>query len=343
MRRHIMHTNYDSIKTILAFEGLRRPSDINTLKLDEEGYIASTTYPWVKQIYEHLEDSSVAAQTALAVWGSDPGQYFQINGMNCINKYHLSKFSCFFPGRTIVSAGDIKRREDCYCIQASSLFNFFFSDIISENDLGFYTPNSINGNTLKSIISLQQDRFRIADLDKVQEGSHLNTPIVDMMYVGLPWLYNARIEDYIELINRYENEFEIYNSYIRELAKTTTDEVELTRDLVNRINDLKVEMQIKLEMKKAELRRKGIITSVGMCLAGIPYLISAKFQEVDPTLLSQLIGGVGIFECVNLISDGLAKSRLPQNHPLWVIWKWSEKTQKREKSSHKTGSSSETQ
>ena len=285
MRRHIMHTNYDSIKTILAFEGLRRPSDINTLKLDEEGYIASTTYPWVKQIYEHLEDSSVAAQTALAVWGSDPGQYFQINGMNCINKYHLSKFSCFFPGRTIVSAGDIKRREDCYCIQASSLFNFFFSDIISENDLGFYTPNSINGNTLKSIISLQQDRFRIADLDKV----------------------------------------------------------ELTRDLVNRINDLKVEMQIKLEMKKAELRRKGIITSVGMCLAGIPYLISAKFQEVDPTLLSQLIGGVGIFECVNLISDGLAKSRLPQNHPLWVIWKWSEKTQKREKSSHKTGSSSETQ
>lgn len=209
MRRHIMHTNYDSIKTILAFEGLRRPSDINTLKLDEEGYIASTTYPWVKQIYEHLEDSSVAAQTALAVWGSDPGQYFQINGMNCINKYHLSKFSCFFPGRTIVSAGDIKRREDCYCIQASSLFNFFFSDIISENDLGFYTPNSINGNTLKSIISLQQDRFRIADLDKVQEGCHLNTPIVDMMYVGLPWLYNARIEDYIELINRYENEFEI--------------------------------------------------------------------------------------------------------------------------------------
>ncbi len=219
--------------------------------------------------------------------------------MNCINKYQLSKFSCFFPGRTIVSAGDIMQKEDCYYIQASALFNFFFSDIISENDMGLFTPNSVNGNTLKSILSKSRDNFRIADLDTVQAGKNWTSksnPIVDMLYVGLPWLYNARIEDYIELVNRYEHEFENYNMYIRELAKTATNETELTRDLVNRINDLRVEMNIKLEMKQEELRKKGIVTFVGVCLTGIPYLLNLKYKVVDPNLINSLVGGMSVFE-----------------------------------------------
>lgn len=332
MRRHIMHNNYDSIKNILAFEGIKKPADINALNVDSAGYIVSSTYPWVKYVYDILQDNNVAAQTEIAVWGSDPGQYFQINGMNCINKYQLSKFSCFFPGRTIVSAGDIKKNEDYYCIQASALFNFFFSDIISENDMGLYTPNSVNGNTLKSIVSRSGDKYRIADLDTVLEGKNWtskNNHIVDMMYIGLPWLYNARIEDYIELINKYENEFESYNGFIRELAKTATNEAELTRDLVNKINDLKIDMNIKLEIKKEELWKKGIRTFVGVCLTGIPYLISMKYKEVDPSLLSGLMGGMSAFECADLVSDSLARNKLPKDNPLWIIWKWSEKTKKK--------------
>lgn len=326
MRRHIMHNNYDTIKSILAFEGIKKPADINTLEIDKTGYIMSTTYPWVKQVYDILEDNNVAAQTEIAIWGSDPGQYFQINGMNCINKYHLSKFSCFFPGRTIVSAGDIKKVEDCYCIESRALFNFFFSDIISENDMGLFTPNSVNGHTLKSIVSRSGDKYRIADLDTVRQSK--NHPVIDMLYVGLPWLYNARIEDYIDLINRYENEFESYNSYIRELARTTTDEMELTRDLVNRINDLKVDMKIKLEIKREELRKKGLRTFVGVCLTGIPFLINTHFKQVDPSILGALVGGMSVYECANVVSEGLARNDLPKDNPLWVIWKWSQKTQK---------------
>ena len=326
MRRHIMHNNYDTIKSILAFEGIKKPADINTLEIDKTGYIMSTTYPWVKQVYDILEDNNVAAQTEIAIWGSDPGQYFQINGMNCINKYHLSKFSCFFPGRTIVSAGDIKKVEDCYCIESRALFNFFFSDIISENDMGLFTPNSVNGHTLKSIVSRSGDKYRIADLDTVRQSK--NHPVIDMLYVGLPWLYNARIEDYIDLINRYENEFESYNSYIRELARTTTDEMELTRDLVNRINDLKVDVKIKLEIKREELRKKGLRTFVGVCLTGIPFLINTHFKQVDPSILGALVGGMSVYECANVVSEGLARNDLPKDNPLWVIWKWSQKTQK---------------
>lgn len=334
MRRHIMHNNYDSIKNILAFEGIKKAADVNSLIVDKTGYITSATYPWIKNVYELLQDNNVAAQTQLAVWNSDPGQYFQINGLSCINKYHLSKFSCFFPGRTIVSAGDIKKDEDNYCIQQIALFNFFFSDIISENDIGLYTPNSVNGHTLKSILSRPEDKYRIADLDTVKESKNLiskTNPIVDMLYVGLPWLYNARIEDYIELINQYENEFENYNKYIRELAKTATDGTELTRDLVNAFNDLKIDMNIKLEIKKENLRKKGINTFVGICLTGIPYLMSLKYKELDPSLLCTLIGGKSIYDCANAISEGLTKNKLPKDNPLWVIWKWSQKQHKDKK------------
>ena len=327
MRRHIMHNNYDNIKNILAFEGIKKPADINSLSF-EDGYITSTKYPWVKYVYEKLEENNVAAQTELAVWGADPGQYFQINGLNCINKYQLSKFSCFFPGRTIVSAGDIMKKEECYSIQVSALFNFFHSDIISENDLGLYTPNSINGHSLKSIVSNAGEQYRIADLDTIKEGktwTSENNSVVNMLYVGLPWLYNARIEDYIELINRYENEFENYNRYIRKIANTTTNEVELTRELVNQINELKIDMNIKLELKKEELWKKGIRAMVGLCFTGIPYLLNLKFKEIDPNILSALIGGRSIYECAGMVSENLIANKLAKTHPLWVIWKWQQK------------------
>lgn len=331
MRRHIMHRNYDSIKTLLAFEGIKKPEDVYSLDLEDNSYIVSTTYPWVKHIYELLQDCNVAAQTSLFIWEHDPGQYFQINGLNGSNQHHLSKFSCFFPGRTIVSAGDIKKKEGRYYIQSNTLFNFFYSNIIADNDLGFFTPNSINGKTLRSILSKQEEDYRIVDLDAIYMGKNRrvkSNPIVDKMYVGLPWLYNARVEDYIDLINRYENEFENYNRYIRDLAKTATDEKELTRNLVNSINDLKIDMQIKLEIKKEELRKKGIFTLVGVCLTAIPYALNMKYKTIDPSLLNGLLGGLSVYECASAMSDGLARNSLSRENPLWVIWKWAKNAEK---------------
>lgn len=333
MRRHIMHDNYDRLKIILSFEGIKKPADVNNLVVDKAGYVDSLSYPWIKNVYEILFENNVAAQTELAIWGSDPGQYFQINRLNCINKYQLSKFSCFFPGRTIISAGDIKKGENVCYIQRNTLFNFFFSDIISENDLGLFTPNSINGNTLRSIISESnsKNQYRIADLDIVKSSSDWaieNNPVIKMMYVGLPWLYNARVEDYIDLINQYENEFENYNSYVRELAKVATNESELTQVLVNQINDLKIDLNIKLDLKKEELKKKGITAVIGVCLTGIPFLISSKYIEIDPNLLSTLVGGASAFECAKVVGKSLFKNNLSKENPLWVIWKWSQKTQK---------------
>lgn len=88
-------------------------------------------------------------------------------------------------------------------------------------------------------------------------------------------------------------------------------------------------MNIKLEMKKEELWKKGIRTFVVVCLTGIPYLISMKYKEVDPSLLSGLIGGMSAFECADFVSDGLAMNKLSKDNPLWVIWKWSEKTKRK--------------
>ena len=328
MHRHIMHHNYDTIKLILSSEGIRKPDDINKLDFStKDGYIESSKYPWVKYVYEKLEENNVAAQTQLAIWKYDPGQYFQINGLNYSNQHQLSKFSCFFPGRTIVSAGDIKKSKDRHYIQISALYNLFFSEIISENDLGLYTPNSINGKTLKSIISSSNDMYRIADLDKVKEGKNwtsINEPIVDYLYVGLPWLYNGRIEDYIELVNRYENEFENFNRYISELAKTTTSEYELTQRLVKDINDLKIDLNINLEKKKEEIRKKGISTFVGVCFTAIPYIINLKYRFIDPALLSTLIGGKTIWDIAEQISQKFVDNNIPRSNPLWIIWKWSQ-------------------
>ena len=326
MQRHIMHNNYDTIRLILSSEGIKNPGNISILDVDnKEGYIDSMKYPWVKYVYEKLEENNVAAQTELCVWKNNPGQYFQINGMNCINKYNLSKFSCFFPGRTIVSAGDIKKVEDVYYIQANALFNFFFADIIAENDLGLYTPNSINGRTLKSIVSSPDDMYRIADLDTVQEGKNWtskNEPIVDYLYVSLPWLYNASVQDYIDIINKYENEFNNYNRYINELAKITNSEYEITQNLVKDINDLKLDLNIKLSQKKDELKKKGINTFVGVCFTAIPFIINSNFEIIDPAILSALIGGKTIWDCADMVSKGLVKNNLSRNNPLWVIWKW---------------------
>lgn len=328
MNRHVMHNNYDLIKQALSFEGVKNIADVDTLEsCGKNEYIDSNKYQWVKFVYEKLAENSVAAQTELAVWKHNPGQYFRINGLNYSNRDELSKFSCFFPGRTIVSAGDIKKNQDTYYIQKNALYNFFLSETISENDLGLYTPNSLNGRTLKSIISSSNNKYKIADLDKITEGKDWTSekkPIVDFLYVGIPWLYNARIQDYIELVNRYENEFENFNRYINELAMTATSEYELTRRLVKDFNDLKVELNIKLDQKKEELRKKGISTLVGVCFTAIPYVINLKYNYVDPDLLSALIGGKTIWDIAEIITEKLTDNNIPKNNPLWIIWKWSQ-------------------
>lgn len=40
------------------------------------------------------------------------GQYFIVDNMSCINWDKISKYSCFFPDRTVISAGSIVRASD---------------------------------------------------------------------------------------------------------------------------------------------------------------------------------------------------------------------------------------
>lgn len=45
LQRHVMHKRYDTIKTILACEEIKRPADIQKLTFDENGYLSSSDYP----------------------------------------------------------------------------------------------------------------------------------------------------------------------------------------------------------------------------------------------------------------------------------------------------------
>lgn len=320
-----MHPRYDSIRIILSSEGINNPFDVNKLKKTDGIYISSNDYPWVKYLYSSLCDCHTAARTTLTAYGRMEGQYFQINGLNSLNKNHLSKFSCFFPGRTIVAAGDIKKKGDEYLVETKVVSNFLLSNIIAENDIGFFTPKSIN-QVIFSSFGASSDDYQIAELDRVATGigdGFMTNPLVNNLYLGLPWLYNARPEDYIELLNKNENEFEKYNCYIRELSKSATSAQQLTEQLVKEFNDLRVDMNAKLDEVKDNLRRKGIITVTGMCLTALPVLDNTLFSNCDPRLLSSLIGGPTLYESSKLLEEVLSLNRVPKTHPLWIIWKWS--------------------
>ena len=101
------------------------------------------------------------------------------------------------------------------------------------------------------------------------------------------------------------------------LAKANAELKEANKTLATMNNNMWVE----LEKKRAELKRKGIVTAVSICLTIIPLVLPSNIG-IDKEVVSSFLGGCTVKSVVDLIPEMLSLKDIEKENPFWVMWKW---------------------
>lgn len=328
-----MVEEYKKIKQILKDAKIDSISDLSTLHVDSQNRLFEREYLWVKDISSIIENQFNYVNNSLRTL---EGQYFLAENMNDKNSNSLAKYACIFPKRTIISSGDLfldmsgtEEGEVCLdernaAIDINLLYKIFWLHPLLENGLAFISPLTrtydVGGSSISEGILAGDGQKKIAQLDDCGTSQ---ANLVDNICVGLPWLLNARIEDYVEIVSKYETEFENYNHYLSKISKIATSGEEYTRQFVYDFKESQTDMVIALQKKQRELKTKGITTAISICLTAIPLILPNLNSVIDPKILSSLLGGSSIKELIGLSSNINDITNYGRDNPFWVLWKWS--------------------
>ena len=318
------------IFSILKSEGINRFQDLKSLELTNGKLLAAQKYPWISELAPILKSMYYSAEEHICNLG---GQFFLVDEMKKDYSEELMKYSCLFPERMIVSAGEFHYLDDPN--QAFIDIDFFRKLFLGKNLLlnnivqisPFYLCTDLENdgdfrNAMLEYLTLPDaNQKKVAFLDRAGCGNNKLSPFVKSVFVSLPWLKGADIQDYVEIITKNKSEFLHYNQYLSKLSRETIDTQEFVTRYAKDYNEAATNIQISLEKKRAELKRKGIVTAVSICLTIIPLVLPSNIG-IDKEVVSSFLGGGTVKSVVDLIPEMLSLKDVEKENPFWVMWKW---------------------
>ncbi len=181
-----------------------------------------------------------------------------------------------------------------------------------------HLPFGISGST-NNIIRIYED---LDDVELYNENIIMNSigqySQKNNIYISFPWLYDADIDNYLELVHKHRDEFENLSSKISLLTSKCNSVEELENTLRYEIDEALINIKISCEKEQAVLKRKGISTVMGIALTVLPIV----FPDKIPVEFSTLFGGASLFSATDLVNDFISQKKLCNENPFWVIWKW---------------------
>lgn len=267
---------------------------------------------WLIQQLNHTKQTIVSSN----------GEFFCFEQSDDIDG--ISKYSCIFPNRTIIKNCSMvynPSRPNCindYLFCATDVFRQYIRyKPILKNSLALFTPIIFD---LENGITETFDRENIAHLFNC--GTSESNELKDKLLLTLPWLHNVNIEDYIEIIDNNKKEFENYNLALESIAAATHGRSALSNDVMSKIKEITINLEIALQKKQSAFKKKGITTVLGLCLTAIPLVVPNIGQYIDPKILSTFLGAGTIKDSLALLQQHDEIANLNKENPFWVIWKW---------------------
>jgi hypothetical protein len=257
----------------------------------------------------------------------------------------IAKYLCVFSKRTYIGAGKIDfiyaQNENCILSyrESSSINNRTIKVYIAFRELfkkqiAFFAPtsgyieydNPFWGDSYDFLTPLLNNGYK-----KVKSGDfcEITNNMINKLYIGLPWLKNARVEDYIDIVNKYHDYFLKYSIEVRKAAEATDDINKFQYDLIKDIQEAIIDIRIAFEKKKSELKTKGIITTMGVLFTTMSFLIPDISSVVNPEWLVAILGGGSLYEFFNGANDRIEMINMCKNNTFFPIWEWHKVTNKK--------------
>lgn len=300
-------------------------NDIQKLfEVSADNFLDEKKYPWVydiaKLLYNHMQDS-----TTPTIFFSLREKVYRKKQLY-IDKYSVetsAKYACLFPKRSIIDAGTIIFDDNgCSSVEVYTLEAYLrFRELIRYGIVDFMPICLIiNCNSIRQVENTTQV-FINSDPSFLQSNFNAAIKPVNHMLIKIPWLKNARIEDYIDLVKGNQLQFENYGLKVNEVIKLNNIEL-ISETLIKELNEASIELSILLQTKQKELRTKGIVTTLGICCTIIPFLFPQISEIVEPKLLSSLLGVGTIKELFNMGNEITEINNIGKSDPYWIMWKW---------------------
>jgi len=252
----------------------------------------------------YLENSY---KDSLGVWENEYNEM--------LNMQHLA---CIFPQKVILNVGlksGCNLSKDEVGVGVYSLKSVLNNhrDLIERGILRLYfkniVPSNISSRKAESLLS----------------KTTIDDELMNSIQMKLPWLYGARTEDYIELIEKYQLQFQNFKNYIDRLSNVAKTKEELTSLLVQEYKEVVTDLQIALEKKKHDLKIRGLQTLIGSIFTAIPFIIPYTGLDISPELLSSILGAATLKgEMLPLIKEIGQLKFIGSDNKLFVLWKWGE-------------------
>lgn len=322
---------YNEIFSILEDVKIRQYNDLASLSLTNGKLLAAQKYPWIQGLADIIKSLYYATENYISYID---GQVFLVDEIEFQNHQNILKYSCIFPNRMIMSSGEFHYldKKQYALIDIDFFRKLFWSKDLLLNEIVHISPfylctdlvdgeGDINHALIENLSLPDKNRRKIAQLDKTGIGDVEHIPFVDKIFVKLPWLTNVDVPDYLDIINSNKTEFLFYNQYLSNLADISENTMAYLDKFAKDFNDANINIQIALEKKRAELKTRGIVAFLSICLTAIPFFFPAS-SPIDAKTLSAFLGGGTLKQFIDLVPIQSEKNAIGKDNPFWVLWKW---------------------
>lgn len=327
----IMENNVRIVKEILYIlknSSINKFDDIAKLSLVENKLLSAQKYSWTGEIAKLI--NSLYYKTEKYI-GDIDGQIFLIDKIGTSYYEDVMKYSCVFPNRTIMSSGDFHylNKPEYAFIDIDFFAKLFYCKKLILEGIVHISPFKLftdlqdgipDGAFMESLKLPSKNMKKIAELDECGLGAYQGNKLISKLFVAMPWLKNAKVEDYIDIVNKFQAEFECYNHCLAGISGVTEDTETFIKKYLNDYKEASINLQIAMEKKQSELRTKGITTMLSLCLTAIPYLLPEGC--IDANVVSAFLGAGTVKEMLSSANIFTEKKNIGKDNPFWVLWKW---------------------
>lgn len=322
-----MKDAYQELEYLLKQKSIYSAKDVLDLSLPHSHpeYITGDDYDW-KWIEAVIATIKIAAQRTEYNISNKGGQFFCIEDKQS-DIANVSKYLCFFPERGLIKTIAPSISLDDYnlpyypTLKRDYLVKYFeYHELMAHDIIDLYPSIDLNAYC-DPVFELGQHE-NIAFLSNAGCGIQNYEAKQQGLFLAFPWIYSARVEDFIELQSKYSIEFRQYNNIIAKISHESKNINDFNNSVLLEAEKAYGELTLLFKQKKRDLLRRGIMTTIGIAFTFLPTVFPDLSKIIDPKLYTTIVGGSTVCDTLNKFSNLFELSDLGKQNPFWITWKW---------------------
>jgi hypothetical protein len=227
--------------------------------------------------------------------------------------------------------------DDCFSIPTDFLPLLFALRPALNSGLAFLLPARMNhkiptviGEASQTMIrALQRDGkdsaviipsngYGYKDLESALSREELTDSNTQLFTI--PWLPGARLEDYIELVNTFPDEFELYLRIMEKFFEGRSDPDKITVEWIKEVSYGIKRIDVIFKNKQRELSAKGFDVGAGMLLTLGTLMLPETMAALKPSLAA-LFSSKTAYDGLRWLYDYRQAKKLVSSENHWLLWR----------------------